>query len=183
MQSTKSNSKLPPANNKKKRLNRISATLENLHTLKIEHSPDYSHFLLIFLIIFGFSLILFRSQNVPNVYISVFFLVPIIQYFFSNRAIVCYIDKQSEEVKYYQKGIFGSSIAKQNISCNLSEISHLKMEKIKQPRAYSFRMVLFLKNGKRLQLSSNNLSSADCRRVATKLCSFLERDIQLEGYK
>jgi hypothetical protein len=160
---------------------RISATTKDTHILNIQHYPDYSRFLFVFLVLAGWSVWLFILGEIPFLFYPTLFIIFFIHFFHTNRAITCIVDKSLEQIHYSREGIMGLHLNEKNIVCNISEIKQFEIKRYIRRNGYTYKIILLLNNGSKLPLSSGDLGMSECKRFMTKFFKFMGREIPVKG--
>lgn len=175
---------LPPPFDKKRNAIKLSAYTENQDRLIIRHYPDYAllPIIIMVLLLAGLST-LFYLGDVPIFIYPIIFLIYIFDYLRTKREITCIIDKQEAKFTYHRRGVLGRDIGEQIVVGNIYEINRVKVKKYMRRIGYTFKIILVLRNGKQLPVSSSNLSLNHCKRFVKKLLTFLDHEITIDGIK
>ena len=162
----------------------ISVSIKDGHILVIRKYTDYSTFLFLSAILIGFYVLAVLFVEMPRSYAPEIIILLIAHFLFKDRPIKCIVDKQREQIDYFQKGLLGLSLFENNVHCSTSEIKQLTIQRYRHRYGVSYKIILVLNDGQKLPLSSNRLKSIHyCKRFANKFCHFLERDIPIKVYK
>ena len=167
---------------------KLTISIEDSHTLHIDHYPEFIWYTLGvvgLLVVAGISLFI---NPAILIYCAIAFAV-ILYKVFNERAFTCAINKKTGVIDYHRSSVLMTTLGEQKREYRVSQIQRLEMHRHVRGGQWSwswfgvdtFQIFLLLGKEQRVPLSPANLSFSDCQASTEQIREFLGNETPVKA--
>lgn len=101
--------------------------------------------------------------------------------FYQKRSVHCVINRLNQVVTYSHGGILNSTFNEEKIKFAIADIKQIEAERYASRRRDTFQIFLVLTEGRRLDVSGENLTFSECQTNTEMIRKFINPDLSVKA--